>query len=85
MYLHIGNGESVRQEDIIGIFDLDTATVSKISKKYISDNEKRGKVEYSDYDLPRAFVVTYKNKKEKIILSRISSLGLVQRINGESV
>ena len=34
MYLHIGNGKSVKREDIIGIFDLDTATVSKITKNF---------------------------------------------------
>ena len=83
MYLHIGNGESVKIEDIIGIFDLDTATVSSISKKYISENEKNGNVEYSDYDLPRAFIVTKKNKKDKIILSRISTVGLKMRIDGD--
>lgn len=83
MYLHIGNGESVKTEDIVGIFDLDTATVSSISKRYISENEKAGKVEYSDYDLPRAFIVTKKGKKEKVILSRISTVGLKMRIDGE--
>ena len=35
MYLHIGNGKSLKLEDIVGIFDLDTATVSKITKKFI--------------------------------------------------
>ena len=83
MYIHIGNGESVKEEDIIGIFDLDTSTVSKITKKFISENEKKGKVEYSDYDLPRAFIVTKSKKREKIILSRISSVGLKQRIDGD--
>lgn len=83
MYLHIGNGESVKTEDIVGIFDLDTATVSSISKRYISENEKEGRVEYSDYDLPRAFIVTKKGKNEKVILSRISTVGLKLRIDGE--
>lgn len=83
MYLHIGNGESVRPKDIIGIFDLDTATVSSISKKYISVNEKLGKVEYRDSDLPRSFIVIKKGKKEKVILSRISSVGLKMRLEGE--
>ena len=36
MYLHIGNGVSIKTDDIIGIFDLDTATVSQSTKKYIS-------------------------------------------------
>ena len=83
MYLHIGNGESIKTEEIIGIFDLDTATVSKITKKYISSKEKEGKVEYTDFDLPRAFIICDKDKKEKVKLSRISSSGLVQRIRAE--
>ena len=36
MYLHIGNKSSVKRKDIIGIFDLDTATVSKITKDFIN-------------------------------------------------
>ncbi len=83
MYLHVGNGESVKAEDIIGIFDLDTATVSKITKKYISENEKTKKVIYNDSDLPRSFIVFSKKDKEKIILSRISSVGLKQRADGK--
>ena len=39
MYVHIGNGESVRDTDIIGIFDLDTSTISKITKRFISEKE----------------------------------------------
>ena len=80
MYLHLGNGESIRTEDIIGIFDLDTATVSKTTKKYISKKEKEGKVEYLDYDLPRAFIICKKGNDERIKLSRIYTTGLRQRI-----
>ena len=57
MYLHIGNGKSVRKKDIIGMFDLDTATVSKITKKFINKNQKEGRVTYLDSDLPRAFLL----------------------------
>ena len=87
MYLHIGNGENIKTEDIIGIFDLDTATVSRETKKFISENEKLGNIEYTDFDLPRSFIILSRGKrklkKEKIKLSRISSLGLTERINGE--
>ena len=84
MYLHIGNGESIKTDEIIGIFDLDTATVSKITKKYISSKEQEGRVEYTDYDLPRAFIICGEKKsKEKVKLSRISTQGLVQRIRAE--
>jgi len=84
MYLHIGNGESIKTESIIGIFDLDTATVSKITKKYISVKQKEGRVEYTDFDLPRAFIICKDKNGEKIKLSRISPSGLRQRIENES-
>jgi hypothetical protein len=90
MYLHVGNGKSVRLEKIIGIFDLDTATVSSVGKRFITEAEKRKEVEYDYLDLPRTFVVKEeesRNKREKkkykIILSRISTSGLLQRAEGE--
>lgn len=79
MYLHIGNGINIRRRGIIGIFDLDTATVSGITKKYINKNQKEGNIEYSDADLPRTFILTEEEGKYKIKLSRISSSGLRAR------
>ena len=83
MYLHIGNGVSVKDKEIIGIFDLDTSTVSKVTKKFLNEKSKEGNLEYTDDDLPRSFVFCCENKKYKVKLSRISSIGLKQRIDGE--
>ena len=83
MYLHIGNGVSVKEKDIIGIFDLDTSTVSKITKRFVNEKSKEGNLEYTDSDLPRSFVFCSEEGKFKIKLSRISSIGLRQRIDGE--
>ena len=83
MYLHIGNRKSVKDKDIIGIFDLDTATVSSVTKKFVSSMQKAGKVEYTDSDLPRSFVLISEGDGVKIKLSRISPLGLKQRAEGE--
>ncbi len=80
MYLHIGNGVAVRKKDVIGIFDLDTATVSNQTKTFIAKKQKMGEVEYDDDDLPRSFLLTEENKGYKIKLSRISSVGLKKRI-----
>lgn len=81
MYLHIGNKKSVKKEKIIGIFDLDTATVSKTGKGFINGMEKRGKVEYDDTDLPRSFILTDEDGEIKVRLSRISTQGLKIRLN----
>lgn len=80
MYLHIGNGKSVKRKDIIGIFDLDTATVSKITKDFINKSQKKGEVSYFDSDLPRAFILLDEEGKNKVRLSRISTSGLKIRL-----
>ena len=84
MYLHIGNGQSVKKKDVIGIFDLDTATVTKTGKEFINRLERSGAVEYDDDDLPRSFVLINENGKNKAKLSRISTKGLLARAD-ESV
>ena len=84
MYLHIGNKKSVKKEKIIGIFDLDTATVSGISKDFINRKQREGFLEYDDDDLPRSFVLYEENKKSFVKLSRISSVGLKIRADGNT-
>ena len=79
MYLHIGNGKSVRKDKIIGIFDLDTATVAKSGKDFINKMEKEGKVEYDDFDLPRSYILIDDGKGSRVKLSRISTQGLKLR------
>ena len=80
MDLHIGNGKSVKRKDIIGIFDLDTATVSKITKDFINKSQKKGSVSYFDSDLPRAFILLSENGQTRVRLSRISTSGLKMRL-----
>ena len=76
MFLHIGNGKSIRKKSIIGIFDLDTSTVSQITKNYVNKMQKKGLIDYGDSDLPRSFVVYDNGKEVRASLSRISTSGL---------
>jgi alkylation response protein AidB-like acyl-CoA dehydrogenase len=84
MYLHIGNGKSVRKDKIIGIFDLDTSTVSRSGKEFINRMEKDGLVEYDDFDLPRSYLLVEEGDGYRVRLSRISSQGLRQRAENRS-
>ena len=80
MYLHIGNGEIVNHEDIIGIFDMDTATVSSVSRQFLSEAEQKKEIWYGDSDIPKSFIVcTDGPKKQKIVFSRISTSSLKLR------
>ncbi len=86
MYLHIGNGVTVKKKDIIGIFDMDTATVSISSRKFLSDMQKKKKVLYGESDIPRSFILLNGEEKGKykIYLSKISAVGLNARIDNEA-
>jgi len=47
---------AVRGRDIIGVFDLDTATVSGVTKNFLASAEKRREVRGTD-NLPKSFIL----------------------------
>ena len=81
MYLHLGKDTVIKDEDIIDIFDLDTATVSRHTRKYLNLAEKKGETVTVSYELPKSFVVCAKpkSKEKKIYISQISSVTLLKR------
>ena len=83
MYLHIGNGKNVKKNKIIGIFDLDSSTVSLITRDFLATAEKRGRTEYGDDDIPKSFVLTQNGRYDRVILSKISTQGLRSRVEND--
>jgi hypothetical protein len=80
MYLHLGMDKVITFDEIIGIFDLETTTVSKNTRNYLTMAEKAGKVENVCYDLPKSFIVCIdKDGNEKVYISQISSSTLLKR------
>jgi len=57
MYLHLGNNVSVPTEDVVGIFDLDNASTSRITREYLRAAEEEGMVISVGSDLPKSLVV----------------------------
>ena len=78
MYIHLGQETVVREADIVGIFDLDSTTISKHTRKFLNLAEKNKKVINVSYELPKSFIVC-KNKEEIIYISQISSSTLLKR------
>lgn len=81
MYIHLGQETVVSKKDIIGIFDMDNATVSRHTRKYLNMAEKKGEVVNITYELPKSFIVCAKPKSrhKKIYISQISSVTLLKR------
>lgn len=81
MYLHLGENTVVRTDSIIGIFDMDTSTISKWTKDYLSNATKNKRVINVSMELPKSFVVCNENNEIKVYVSQISSQTLMKRKN----
>ena len=64
MFIQIKKDKIMRLKDIIGVFDLDTSTVSGVTKSFLSKAEKNNKIAGINI-LPKSFILT----KEKIYFS----------------
>ena len=81
MYLHVGNNKNIRTKDIIGIFDMDNATLnSTLTKKYLSAAQKRGEVESAGDDIPKSFILYRVGLDTKVCFSTLSAASLLGRV-----
>ena len=79
MFLHVGNNKNIRQKNIIGIFDADTATVSVTTRRFLSAAEKSGHVEFATEEIPKSFVFYEKDGAATLCFSQISTAALLGR------
>ena len=66
---------------MIGIFDMDNATGSNVTRKFLSAKQKEGVVESAISELPKSFVLYRENGEYKICFSQLSSSALRGRID----
>ncbi|MFQ8832038.1 MAG: extracellular matrix regulator RemB [Ruthenibacterium lactatiformans] len=78
MYLHLGQESIVRTRDILGIFDLDTASLSRHTRDYLAAAEKAGRVVTVTGELPKSFIVTT-GESPAVYISQISAGTLKKR------
>ena len=76
MYLHLGQDTVITTKSIIGIFDMDTSTVNKATRDYLSNAEKNKKTVYVNFELPKSFVVC----RDKIYICPLNTSTLIKRV-----
>ncbi len=79
MYLHVGNEVILNEKDIIGIFDIENASVSKFTKEFLSRSQKAGEVVTVTMDIPKSLVVWEKAGQRKLYLSQLAPATLRKR------
>ncbi len=83
MYLHLGQAVVVPEGEIVGIFDLDNASWSPRTRRFLERAEKEGRVVNAASDLPKAFVLRQRRDKTSLVyLSQLSPATLKGRAEG---
>lgn len=75
MYVNIGSDKMVFTKSIIGVFDFDNTTSSKITREFLKRCEREGRSENAVTDIPHSFVVT----DEKVYIAQSSTQTIYKR------
>ena len=81
MYLHLGSNVSVPVDDIVGIFDLDNASTSRITRGFLAAAEEEGMVITVSQDLPKSIVVCCpRGSWQRVYISPLAAATLQGRL-----
>ena len=79
-YLHIGQNVMLEDKRIIGVFDLDITSQSKITRTFLHQAEEEGVVLTAIEDIPKSFVVCdHPYHRQIVYISQLNSSTLARR------
>ncbi len=78
LYVHVGNDRIIKKKHIIGIFDMDTATIAEETKKFLNTAQREGRIILTTYELPKSFILT---DDDMVTLSQLSTASLAGRVS----
>ena len=85
MYLHIGQNLIMKTNSIVGVFDMDTATVQKKTRDFLYGNENLGCIENVCSDLPKSFILCNIQGKCKIFITSFNTSTILKRIKNATI
>lgn len=80
VYLQIGNLRSIPTEGIVGIFDMDSATESPVTRTWLQKKQKEGAITTVAASLPKSFILYDDGEWEQVYFSPFSASVLRQRL-----
>ncbi len=81
MYLHLGEHQTIRSDEIIGIFDLENTSISKATRDLLAKAQKNAQVINVTDKLPKSFVLCQNKKtgQQKIYILQMSAATMYKR------
>lgn len=69
----------MNKKEIVGIFDLETTSISKKTREFLRISEKKGKMEYIGAEIPKTYIIANSPQRKKVYVTHISSQTLQKR------
>ena len=79
IYIHLGRDYVLNDRDIIGIFNLETTTISPRGREFLNYAQKNGAVVSLSDELPQSYVLADGAVVDTVYLSELSSAVLRRR------
>ena len=79
MYIHLGRDYVLNDRDIIGIFNLETTTISPRGREFLNYAQKNGAVVSLSEELPQSYVLADGAVVDTVYLSELSPASLRRR------
>ena len=79
MYIHLGRDYVLNDRDIIGIFNLETTTISPRGREFLNYAQKNGAVVSLSDELPQSYVLADGGVVDTVYLTDLSSSVLRRR------
>jgi len=80
VYLFLGQTTVIHTQDIIGIFDLDNTSTSRLTRQFLREAQKKGHVVEVSSEMPKSFVVCQEKNGTRVYLSQIAAATLKKRV-----
>lgn len=78
MYIHLGRDYVLNDRDVIGIFNLETTTISLRGREFLNYAQKNGAVVSLSEELPQCYVLA-DAPVDTVYLSELSSTAMKKR------
>lgn len=75
MFLYLGGDTTVISKDVVGIFDIEECSVSRVTADFLNFSQKKGRVVNVSEEMPKSFIVT----TDKTYISNVSCHTISQR------
>ncbi len=80
IFLQLEGGESVIADDVVGIFDMDEATMEEATRIFLTQKQKSMQVVSLASDLPKSIVLVREAYGDRAYISGLSTETIAKRV-----